>query len=109
MILNSSYLNKSAYPELNKVVDYMSRRPDIKIAVGSHTDSREGDQYNVWLSRRRAMRTVQYITSKGIDPSRISGKGYGETQLLNECTNGVKCSESEHQLNRRSEFIVIEK
>ena len=107
--LNSSYINKSAYPELNKVVDYMSKRPDIKIAVGSHTDSREGDQYNVWLSRRRAMRTVQYITSKGIDPSRISGKGYGETQLLNRCANGVRCSESEHQLNRRSEFIVIEK
>ncbi len=107
--LNSSYISKSAYPELNKVVDYMSRRPDIKIAVGSHTDSREGDQYNMWLSRRRAMRTVEYITSKGIDPSRISGKGYGETQLLNKCANGVRCYESQHQLNRRSEFIVIEK
>ncbi|CAZ97040.1 OmpA family protein [Zobellia galactanivorans] len=107
--LNSSYLRKDAYAELDKVVDYMSKRPDIKIAVGSHTDSREGDAYNLWLSRRRAMRTVEYITSKGIDPSRISGKGYGETQLLNRCANGVKCSESEHQLNRRSEFIVIEK
>ncbi|MBU2947052.1 OmpA family protein [Zobellia uliginosa] len=107
--LNSSYINKSAYPELNKVVDYMSRRPDIKIAVGSHTDSREGDDYNIWLSRRRAMRTVEYITSKGIDPSRISGKGYGETQLLNQCANGIRCSENEHRLNRRSEFIVIEK
>ncbi|MDO6821102.1 OmpA family protein [Zobellia sp. 1_MG-2023] len=107
--LNSSYLRKDAYTELDKVVDYMSKRPDIKIAVGSHTDSREGDDYNLWLSKRRAMRTVAYITSKGIDSSRISGTGYGETQLLNDCANGVRCSESKHQLNRRSEFIVIEK
>ncbi|CAM3558713.1 OmpA family protein [Zobellia roscoffensis] len=107
--LNSSYLRKDAYAELNKVVDYMSKRPDIKIAVGSHTDSREGDDYNLWLSKRRAMRTVQYITSKGIDPSRISGTGYGETQLLNKCANGIRCPEREHQLNRRSEFIVMEK
>ncbi|WP_276167613.1 OmpA family protein [Zobellia alginiliquefaciens] len=107
--LNSSYLRKDAYAELNKVVDYMSKRPDIKIAVGSHTDSREGDDYNLWLSKRRAMRTVQYITSKGIDASRISGTGYGETQLLNKCANGIRCPERDHQLNRRSEFIVMEK
>ncbi|PKA97055.1 outer membrane protein OmpA-like peptidoglycan-associated protein [Flavobacteriaceae bacterium MAR_2009_75] len=107
--LNSSYLRKDAYAELDKVVDYMSRRPDIKLAVGSHTDSREGDEYNLWLSDRRAKRTVAYIISKGIDASRISGQGYGETQLLNRCANKIWCSESEHQLNRRSEFIVIEK
>ncbi|SHJ26512.1 OmpA family protein [Pseudozobellia thermophila] len=107
--LNSSYLRKDAYAELDKVVDYMRKRPDIKIAVGSHTDSREGDAYNLWLSERRAKRTVEYIVNKGISPSRITGRGYGETQLLNRCSNGVWCSESEHQLNRRSEFIVMEK
>ncbi|MAU72194.1 MAG: flagellar motor protein MotB [Pseudozobellia sp.] len=107
--LNSSYLRQDAIADLDKVVDYMTRRPDIKIAVGSHTDSRESDDYNMWLSKRRAKRTVDYIISKGVNASRISGEGYGETQLLNKCSNGVKCPESEHQLNRRSEFIVIQK
>ncbi|MBC7000687.1 OmpA family protein [Cytophaga sp. FL35] len=107
--LNSSYLRNDAYPELDKVVDYMSKRPDIKIAVGSHTDSRESDTYNMWLSKRRAKRTVEYIISEGISASRVTGEGYGETRLLNKCSNGVRCSEKEHQLNRRSEFIIMEK
>lgn len=107
--LNSSYVRTDSYAELDKVVDYMRKRPDIKIAVGSHTDSREGDDYNLWLSARRAKRTVEYITAKGIASNRISGRGYGETQLINKCSNGVRCSRREHQLNRRSEFIVIEK
>jgi len=107
--LNSSYLRRDAYTELNKVVDYMTRRPEIKIAVGSHTDSRESDSYNLWLSDRRAKRTVAYLISKGITANRINGKGYGETQLINKCANGVWCPDRQHQLNRRSEFIVIEK
>ena len=107
--LNSSYIRRNALKELNKVVDYMLKRPDIKIEVGSHTDSREQDNYNLWLSERRAKKTVDYILSKGVDSSRISGKGYGETQLINQCTNGVYCAERDHQLNRRSEFIVIQK
>lgn len=65
------------------------------------------DAYNLSLSDKRAKSTVAYIISQGIDPSRISGKGYGETQLVNECSNGVNCSEEAHQLNRRSEFIVV--
>ncbi|MRI01966.1 OmpA family protein [Kriegella sp. EG-1] len=107
--LNSSYIRTDAFAELDKVVDYMLRRPEIRIEVGSHTDSREQDNYNLWLSERRANRTVAYILSKGIDASRISGKGYGETQLTNHCKNGMPCSDKDHQLNRRSEFIVIEK
>jgi len=107
--LNSSYIRKDALTELDKVVSYMLKRPDIKIEVGAHTDSRERDSYNIWLSERRAKRTVDYILSKGIDSGRISGKGYGETQLINGCKNGVYCPERDHQLNRRSEFIVLEK
>ncbi len=107
--LNSSYLRKDALPELDKVVEYMQKRPEIIIEVGSHTDSREEDKYNLWLSERRAKSTITYIISKGIDNNRISGKGYGETQLINNCKNGVPCSNKDHQLNRRSEFIVIEK
>ncbi|MBQ4914415.1 OmpA family protein [Maribacter sp. MMG018] len=106
--LNSSYLRKDAFENLDKVVAYMQKRPEVKIEVGSHTDSREEDNYNLWLSERRAQRTVDYIISKGIDNSRVTGKGYGETQLINRCANGVKCSDKEHQLNRRSEFIIRE-
>ncbi|MEO9891185.1 OmpA family protein, partial [Aurantibacter sp.] len=92
-----------------KVVDYMLRRPEIRIEVGSHTDSREPDNYNLWLSERRAKRTVEYILSKGISGDRINGKGYGESQLTNHCKNGMPCSDKDHQLNRRSEFIVLKK
>jgi outer membrane protein OmpA-like peptidoglycan-associated protein len=75
--------------------------------VQSHTDSRATDQYNIALSQRLNESTKNWIIQKGnIDPSRISGRGYGETQLVNRCSNGVKCSEEEHQQNRRSMFIV---
>ena len=86
----------------------MKKRPEVKVEVGSHTDSREEDNYNLWLSDRRAKRTVEYIIAAGIEPERISGKGYGETQLINKCANGIICSDRDHQLNRRSEFILIE-
>ncbi len=105
--LNKSSIRKDASIELNKVVKIMKDNPEIKIEIGSHTDSRAPDAYNMRLSDDRAKSTIAYIISKGIDPSRISGKGYGETQLLNKCSNGVKCSEKEHQKNRRTEFIVI--
>ena len=60
------------------------------------------------LSNKRAASIISYIISKGIDTSRIFGKGYGETELINGCSNGVKCSEKDHLINRRTEFIVIE-
>ena len=107
--LNSSYIRQDALPDLNKVVDYMLQNPIVRIEVRSHTDSRSGDAYNQWLSNRRAKRTVGYIISKGIDTDRISGVGFGENQLINYCKNGVPCTDAEHQLNRRSEFIVIHK
>ncbi|MEP2237347.1 MAG: OmpA family protein [Maribacter sp.] len=106
--LNSSYLRDDAFENLDKVVAYMIKRPEVKVEIGSHTDSREEDGYNLWLSDRRAKRTVAYIISAGIDESRITGKGYGETALINKCANGVICSDRDHQLNRRSEFILIE-
>ncbi|MGJ8715886.1 MAG: OmpA family protein [Maribacter stanieri] len=106
--LNSSYLRNDAFENLDKVVAYMKKRPEVKVEIGSHTDSREEDDYNLWLSDRRAKRTVAYIISEGIDSSRITGKGYGETELINKCVNGVICSDRDHQLNRRSEFILIE-
>ncbi|WP_413514139.1 OmpA family protein, partial [Myroides odoratus] len=65
------------------------------------------DAYNLRLSERRAQSTVQWMIRQGIDASRLTGKGYGESQLLNACSNGVRCTDQEHQVNRRSEFIIL--
>ncbi len=105
--LNSSYLTEEAKRELDKVVDLMNRYPDMIIESGSHTDSRGIEGYNIWLSDRRAKSTVSYIISNGIDATRITGKGYGESQLINQCSDGVKCSEGDHAKNRRTEFVII--
>jgi outer membrane protein OmpA-like peptidoglycan-associated protein/tetratricopeptide (TPR) repeat protein len=92
--------------ELDKLVKIMKDNPTIIVELGSHTDSRGTDQYNQKLSKRRADSAVKYIISKGITANRITAKGYGETRLLNNCKDGVKCSDDEHQLNRRTEFTV---
>ena len=107
--INSSYLNPESYLELDKVVSYMKENPNARVEVGSHSDSRDSDHYNLWLSDRRAKSTVQYIVSMGISEDRITGKGYGEKQLVNKCGNDVICSDADHALNRRSEFIVYQK
>ncbi|MEX1382258.1 OmpA family protein [Lutibacter sp.] len=106
--LNKAEITPQAAIELDKVVAILQNYPTIKIETKSHTDSRAPDSYNLELSNRRASSTISYIISKGIDSARIYGKGYGETELVNRCSNGVKCTEKEHQLNRRTEFIVIE-
>lgn len=97
----------SSKAQLDKVVEVMNLYPQITIEVRSHTDSRADDSYNMALSNRRAESTVKYLVSKGIDASRLSGKGYGESQLINQCANGVPCSKADHELNRRSEFVIV--
>ncbi|MDM1408320.1 OmpA family protein [Myroides sp. DF42-4-2] len=104
---DQSTIRKDAAIELMKIVEVLKEYPTMKIDVRSHTDSRGNDAYNTKLSDRRAQATVQWMIGQGIDPSRLTGKGYGETQLLNQCENGVPCTASEHQVNRRSEFIII--
>ncbi|MFV0593761.1 MAG: OmpA family protein [Draconibacterium sp.] len=94
--------------ELDKLVQILNDNPDIKVELGSHTDSRGSDSYNQALSQKRSESAVKYIISKGIDASRIIAKGYGETQLINKCSNGVQCSDWEHRQNRRTEFKIIE-
>lgn len=107
---DKSDITPQAATELDKVVFAMSKFPNIKIKIESHTDSRGKDAYNMKLSDSRAKSTRTYILSKGIDPSRIeSAIGYGESRLTNKCKNGIKCTEAEHLANRRSDFIVIEK
>ena len=93
--------------QFGKIIEILKEYPDLRIDVRSHTDSRGNDAYNLALSERRNQSTINYIVEEGgIARERLSGRGYGETQLLNECSNGVDCTEEQHQLNRRSEFIV---
>jgi outer membrane protein OmpA-like peptidoglycan-associated protein len=106
--LDDYNIRKDAALEFDKVVTLMKQYPKMIINIESHTDSRAPDNYNLTLSDKRAKATRDYIISKGIGFERIAkAKGYGETQLINGCINGVHCSESLHQLNRRSEFIII--
>ncbi len=105
--LDKSFIRPDAAIELEKVVRIMLKYPKIKIDLGSHTDSRAPDAYNWKLSERRAKSSLDWIISRGINSSRITGKGYGETKLVNKCSNGVHCTETEHQLNRRTEFIIL--
>lgn len=93
--------------ELDKLVQAMKSNPDMVIMVKAHTDNRGNDKYNMNLSDRRAKSTVQYVISKGIDKSRITGKGYGESEPKVDCKEA--CTEEEHAQNRRSEFLIVKK
>ncbi|MGO4822784.1 MULTISPECIES: OmpA family protein [unclassified Flavobacterium] len=104
--LDKSNIRRDAALELEKVLDVLTQNKTMKIDIRSHTDSRQTKKYNEALSERRAKSTMNWLIENGIDSSRLTSKGYGETQLINHCSDGVNCSEEEHQLNRRSEFII---
>ena len=99
-------IRPDAEVELAKILEAMKEYPQLNIHIESHTDSRGNDAYNMQLSERRAKSTLEWLVEKGIDSDRLSSKGYGESQLINDCSNGVNCSEEAHQLNRRSMFII---
>ena len=105
--LDKSNIRKDAKVELEKIVEVLTQNPTIKIEIGSHTDSRQSKAYNQALSQRRAKSTLDYLVQRGINKNRLTAKGYGETQLVNNCADGVSCSEAEHQLNRRSTFVIV--
>jgi len=92
--------------ELAKILAAMREYPQLIIHIESHTDSRGKDSYNEALSEKRAQSTLNWLVGKGIGSNRLTAKGYGEYQLQNQCSNGVECTEEEHQLNRRSMFII---
>lgn len=106
--LDKSDIRSDAAEELEKIVQFLKDNEIVTIELGSHTDSRASGPYNLKLSQRRAESAVKYITSKGISPERIKAKGYGETQLINECSDGVNCTEEQHQQNRRTEFKITQ-
>lgn len=107
--LDDYEISPKAEVELQKIISALNKYPELKIEVRSHTDSRSSHWYNKKLSVKRMRGTIKYIVRKGnIDWRRIPGKAYGERRLINKCTDGVDCTEEEHQENRRSEFIIIE-
>jgi len=101
-------IRKDSEVEIEKVIAAMEKYPSLKLKVNSHTDSRGPAAYNLWLSQKRAESTVNYMIKNGISIDRLVSEGFGETKLLNECSDGVKCSASKHDVNRRSEFIILE-
>ena len=105
---DKSNIRPDAALELDKVVALMNKYPGMVITLGSYTDSRGDDEFNMGLSQRRAKSTYDYIISKGIAPERIPEyTGYGETDLVNKCSNGVPCTAAEQQLNRRTVFTIV--
>ena len=92
--------------ELNKIVELMKQNPQMKVELGSHTDSRGSDEYNLRLSQRRATSAREYLIANGIEAERIKATGFGETQLINRCANGINCSPAEHRQNRRTEILI---
>jgi len=105
--LNKSDIRSDAALELSKILDVMIQNPTIKIDIRSHTDSRNTKMYNWKLSEKRAASTKEWLIQNGIDASRLTARGYGESQLVNKCADGVECTEEEHQANRRSEFVIV--
>ncbi|UMY66268.1 MULTISPECIES: OmpA family protein [unclassified Flavobacterium] len=104
---NKSNITPQGAFELDKLVQVLNNNPNMVILVKSHTDNRGSDKYNLDLSERRAKSTVAYVISKGISKDRISGKGYGESEPKVDCKEA--CTEEQHAMNRRSEFLIVKK
>lgn len=101
-------IRQDAARELDRLVKFLKENPSMRIELSSHTDARGSDPYNMRLSQRRADAAVAYLIQKGIEPKRLTAKGYGESKLLNNCGNDTECSEAQHQQNRRTEFRILE-
>ena len=107
--LNKADIKEESKRTLDKVLRLMNKYPNMVIDFGAHTDARGPDALNLSLSEQRAVETLSYLISQGIRPDRLRGNGYGETKLVNECANNVKCTEMQHKENKRTEFVVVKK
>ncbi len=105
---NKWNLKPDSKSELNGIVKFLKENPTVKIEFSSHTDSRGSDQYNMELSKRRTQSCVNYLVSQGVIKDRIIGKWFGESQIVNQCKDGVSCTDEEHGVNRRTVITVIE-
>ena len=108
--LDKYNIRSEAALDLAKILDVLNQYPTMKLDIRSHTDCRQTAKYNQVLSDRRAKSTIAWLVKNGIAQDRLTGKGYGESQLVNDCgcepTNQSSCTEEQHQMNRRSEFII---
>lgn len=104
---NKWNIRKDAVADLNKVNDFLASMPNVKMELVAHTDARGSAAYNQILSEKRANSAKEYLLNKGVSVDRITALGKGETELLNQCADGVKCTEAQHQLNRRTEFKIV--
>lgn len=101
-------LNSQSVSDLDKLAADMNANPTVNVEIKSHTDSRGPASYNMKLSERRGKAVIDYLVSKGVSSSRINAQAFGETQLINKCGDGVRCTKAEHAVNRRTESIIIE-
>ncbi|TRZ42525.1 OmpA family protein [Robertkochia solimangrovi] len=104
---DSSYLTEDDKAIVEELVEFMNKYPRAKLDIQAHADSRGSADYNMWLSQKRGKRIVDYIVSKGIDEKRLTYTGFGETQLVNRCADGVPCSAEEQRQNRRTKYVLI--
>jgi outer membrane protein OmpA-like peptidoglycan-associated protein/tetratricopeptide (TPR) repeat protein len=100
------YIRKDSKQTLKRVIELMNKYPDMILEIGSHTDMRGNDRYNANLSEKRAESTKEFLVDLGIDEKRITAKGYGESEPVIECKTEGACTEEQHELNRRSEFVI---
>lgn len=106
--LDEAIIRDDAKVTLESIIAILENHKSIKIDVRSHTDSSGNDNHNMDLSQKRVNATIKYLIANGVSASRVTGSGYGETQLVNRCANTVKCTKAEHAQNRRSEFIIVD-
>lgn len=104
---NQYTIREEAKSKLDNLVAFLNLHPEVRIEIGSHTDSRASKAYNLILSQKRAQATLNYLVKRGIKSSRLIAVGYGESKLVNNCSDGVKCTEKEHEENRRSSFLIL--
>lgn len=104
--LDKYVIREDAKEALDKIADIMKKYSFLDLLVASHTDSRASDEYNITLSNNRATAVTEYLAQYNISADRVRLEWFGESQLVNDCGNGVPCSEANHQLNRRSELVL---
>ena len=101
-------IRADASRELDKLVTMLKHYKNMRLEIRSHTDSRATIEFNQKISEGRSQAVRKYLMKRGISGSRLEAIGYGESQLLNECTDAVECTEEQHSANRRSEFKVVQ-
>ncbi len=104
---SSAEISRTAAQELDKLATILHENPGLIVELGSHTDSKGKAKFNMELADQRAKAAVAHLILKGIDPDRIVARGYGESELLNDCADGITCTEDQHAINRRTEVKVI--